>query len=358
MLRERVAEHYRARGYRIHERVRVRGDSGRPHAIDLLAEGPMGAIVVSLDEEVEGPELSALRSTARDIGASAVAVAPQFTPQARAAAQRLGVVLLTPDALEEKQPGRGEALMRELGLREDPYAWPDHDKEGNLAERHPWPASGRARPAIPGGPARVGELDNLVQEWTEATQATQRAVDNLADRVYARQPGPGANMWKYGRDESNEKPTSPPSPTAPTAAKDQRFAWLQSPRTHSKDGSNRAKSTTATRHEAVTIPPPSPSLEEQASRIMRPDRPTGNMPTTDPRHPLPSSHQDTARSTPRSGTAPPTRSATTAPATRSRTVTPRRRSLVSNLGPDSWLGLVAYAGLTATFLFILIALLL
>lgn len=186
VFRERVAEHYRSKGYRVQQDARVRTTDGSIVPCDLLAEGPLGALVVDFSEDGDGLELGSLRRKAKELGASPVLAAPAFAPALRPLALRAGVVLLDGPALE---PGP-EAP-------EPPAA-------------HPWPEP-------PGDRAGSTEAPPRQEAW----QATD--VDRLVeDLVQARPPPPerveapaAALLWKRGRA---------PPPAADAAPV--RFQWL------------------------------------------------------------------------------------------------------------------------------------
>ena len=101
MFREQVAEHYRQKGYRLHENVKIRGHSGAVHACDLVAQGPLGNLIIAFEDAggLEGPELGAVKRAAKDVGATAVVAAERPPHGLRQIAARTGVVLLDEEAM-------------------------------------------------------------------------------------------------------------------------------------------------------------------------------------------------------------------------------------------------------------------
>lgn len=96
MFRDDVVAHYRTKGYKVHEGVKVRGQSGAVHACDLIAQGPLGNLVVSFGDDggFDGPEMGAVRRAARDVGATPVVAVESMPEGIRQLAARAGVVLL------------------------------------------------------------------------------------------------------------------------------------------------------------------------------------------------------------------------------------------------------------------------
>ncbi|HEX2065394.1 MAG TPA: hypothetical protein VHI93_01140, partial [Candidatus Thermoplasmatota archaeon] len=106
MFRSRVADFYRSRGYEVREGVKVRGASGTVYALDLVAEGPLGALLVSFGDAagVDAAEVARVRTLARDIGATPVIATPTATPDLRRSAAQLTVVLLEEASLDSPAP--------------------------------------------------------------------------------------------------------------------------------------------------------------------------------------------------------------------------------------------------------------
>lgn len=134
MLREEVASHYRAKGYTISERARVRGTSGAVHTVDMVAQGPLGNLVIAIEDAggFEGPEMHAVRRAARDIGATPVMAARRIPEGLRRQASEAGVVLLDDTVLAAAPP-------------------PEPASDNAAIEYPPWPGQeGRAveRPAV------------------------------------------------------------------------------------------------------------------------------------------------------------------------------------------------------------------
>ena len=91
-----VAAFYQAKGYTVREGVRVPGLSGNEHKVPLLAEGSLGSLAIFFGDfgGVDGPEMGGARKVAREIGATPVLAADEFSNQDRQLAARLGVVLV------------------------------------------------------------------------------------------------------------------------------------------------------------------------------------------------------------------------------------------------------------------------
>ncbi|MGB1586389.1 MAG: hypothetical protein ACPHID_05030 [Thermoplasmatota archaeon] len=180
MFRDAVAEHYRSKGYRLHQNVKVRGRSGAVHACDMIAQGPLGNLVISFGDDMpfEAAEMGAVRRTARDVGATPVVAVAQMPEGIRRLAARAGVVLLDQDALEavELEP---VAQVEE----EAPMAWPDPERKRTEAPRVTEPAPiARTEPFawLPKKPAPVEEPTRpagVVQVHVPTKQAQE--ADNL-----------------------------------------------------------------------------------------------------------------------------------------------------------------------------------
>ncbi len=184
-VRQAVADHYVAKGYRIRERVRVRGKSGTIHMADMVAQGPLGAMLVAFEDEggFEGPELSAIKNAAKDIGAQAVAAAERFPDGLRRRAAELGVVLLDAEALQRPTPDMPEIL-------DEPEfpPWPTQKQDIPEPEETPWPGTPRAGRMVP------REVDDMVAELQTVSRPT-KSTD----------PG----FWSYPRDGAVQRPPRP-----------------------------------------------------------------------------------------------------------------------------------------------------
>jgi hypothetical protein len=172
-----VAEFYRARGYEVREGVKVRGASQNVYTLEMVAEGPLGALLVSFGDAagVDAAEVGRVRTLARDIGATPVIATPAASADLRRVAAQLTVVVLEESSLDYPAPRLpGPAVGDPLGK--------------DLAA-HPWPDSGRSGPAEQ--PGRLVEVEQVVQA----------------------EPTPAA--WH-----------APPAPAAPPASSSGRFGWL------------------------------------------------------------------------------------------------------------------------------------
>lgn len=131
MFRDAVAEHYRSKGYRLHEHVKVRGKSGAVHACDMVAQGPLGNLIISFGDDTpfEAAEMGAVRRAARDVGATPVVAVERMPEGIRNLAARAGVVLLDRDALEAVE------LAPVAHEMDAPVAWPDPERRRTEAPK-------------------------------------------------------------------------------------------------------------------------------------------------------------------------------------------------------------------------------
>jgi hypothetical protein len=190
---------YRARGYEVREGVRVRGASGNVYALDLVAEGPLGALLVSFGDAagVDGAEVGRVRTLARDIGATPVIASPTASSELRRAAAQMAVVVLDEASLDEPA-----VAAPAPGLAPPPL-------EGDLAA-HPWPASGRAGPAEDPAGDRLMEVDQVLDKL-DSPMSTPWAASILPASPAPRAPEPVVAAA-----------SDTPAPLQPKA----KFAWL------------------------------------------------------------------------------------------------------------------------------------
>jgi hypothetical protein len=192
----RVAAFYRARGYDVKENARVRGGSQNVYAVAMVADGPLGALLVSFGDAggLDPHEVGRVRTMARDIGATPVLAAPHVPPELRRLAAQMAVVVLDEAALAEPAGGSGPALR---------------DAARADLEAHPWPDSGRVRPFPDAGGIRPVEVDDLLADLTRSRPAPRR------DPLSARPAEPAAPFsWL----EPAKAQAPPPVPTGPAAA--------------------------------------------------------------------------------------------------------------------------------------------
>ncbi|HLF16272.1 MAG TPA: hypothetical protein VI796_02430 [Candidatus Thermoplasmatota archaeon] len=143
-FKARVVEHYRAKGYEVRENVKVRGASGNVYNLPVVAEGQLGALVVSFGDAggMDPTEMGSIRRIAKDVGATPVLASPEFGPEFRRQAVLNGVVLLDGSL---KAGGPSFPLPdTSRGLWPGPQGTAGMDR--SELDEHPWPASGRARP--------------------------------------------------------------------------------------------------------------------------------------------------------------------------------------------------------------------
>jgi len=198
VFREQVALHYRTKGYRVEESVKVRGDSGTVFPCDLVVQGPLGNLVVDFSEDGDGLEMGGLRRKAKELGATPVLAAPRFTPALRPLALRVGVVLLDEDALRDAPAPAPPAPAPE------PHPWPERAVAEAAKAPAAWP--GQRRPEEGAWEAR--DVDEIVQELSVPVPAPEeRTIDPVA-----------VSLWRR-----------PPGPVRGTRADRERFAWLRPP---------------------------------------------------------------------------------------------------------------------------------
>jgi hypothetical protein len=193
VFKARVADFYRARGYEVREGVKVRGASQMVYTLDLVAEGPLGALLVSFGDAagVDAAEVARVRTLARDIGATPVIATPTATADLRRLAAQLTVVLLEEASLDDPAPKLpGPALA-------DPIS-------KDLAA-HPWPESGRTGPEADA--PRLLEADQVVPAQPVPAAWQPRDAPPAAGR-----PAAGRFAWL---DASDPAPTGPRAPLPP-----------------------------------------------------------------------------------------------------------------------------------------------
>ncbi|MEA3166860.1 MAG: hypothetical protein QOJ26_1734 [Thermoplasmata archaeon] len=217
-----VAAYYRGKGYVVRDGVRLAGPSGQEHKVPLLAEGPLGSLAVFFGDfgGVDGPEMGGARKVAREVGATPVLAADEFSNQDRQVAARLGVVLLDSATLTGEgtptPPGTGIGLGVDTGR-----AWPGlapvptrRSKEAE-PEPHPWPASGRVG-GRDGPPARAVDVDEILTQPAAAVPA-QEPIPSVAT---APETVDGETLWKRPRNAASSPPPRP------RASASHRFGWL------------------------------------------------------------------------------------------------------------------------------------
>ncbi len=275
MFRDRVLQHYREKGYTLRERVKVRGQTGAVHACDLVAQGPLGNLVIQFEDYggFEGPELEAVRRIARDVGAVPVVAAEVVGDTIRRHAERQGVVILDGPALEISQPA--EAIMTPTGAVEYP-PWPTLDRplrsrsseseqgvaDAKTSTTAEWPVDGRSL-VKRSAPMDPGDVDALVSEWS------QQEVPS-----HSRRKDPG--FWQYDRSSASSAPKAE-STEAPDEAEAQEapksgFGWLQETRAEDANGMPirtapmvRARSNEPLPHEVKPFTAPMSNMQSQQS---------------------------------------------------------------------------------------------
>lgn len=211
-----MAAFYQGKGYAVREGARVPGLSGNEHKVPLLAEGPLGSLAIFFGDfgGVDGPEMGGARKAARDIGATPVLAADEFSNNDRQVAARLGVVLLDGTMMMEDPPAASAAPPQ--------AAWPGLQVRSSTPlahattepEQHPWPASGRAG-GRDGPAARAIDIDDLLAETRPARPDAEAELE--AEAV----EDDGETLWRRPRS------AAAPNPTTPRASAGAKFAWLQ-----------------------------------------------------------------------------------------------------------------------------------
>lgn len=256
MFREEVAEHYRAKGYTIRESVKVRGKSGAVHQCDMVAQSPLGNLVIAFEDAggFEGPEMNAVKRIAHDVGATPVVAAKRLPPGVQRFAARAGVVLLDAERLRQAEV---DAVPEGDEPEEPDYPpWPGTDDEGEDRDAPPpWPRTARARPRAD-GPMQTEDLDHVVEEWSARghTPRTGKSTDPgfwTYPREGVEPARPRGPRTAGGQEERTSAPEPEPRepdpyaevgdaptagaaraakrPSAQATASGQAFSWLQAP---------------------------------------------------------------------------------------------------------------------------------
>ncbi len=230
VLRAQVADFYRAKGYQVRENPRVRGHSESIYAVEMVAEGPLGALLISFGDAggVDAAEISRVRTLARDIGATPVIAAQELSPDLRRMAAQFAVVVL--DQATLAQP---DDLL--------PAAAVPRDLRRDL-DAHPWPESGRARPEETGAHMDPQDVDDLLSQLgsskpvgrarTDGGGLWKRSAIGVAPSAPASPPAsvavpPAAPLTPPAVPPTHPAPTARPTATAKPAAP---FGWLASSR--------------------------------------------------------------------------------------------------------------------------------
>lgn len=221
-----MVEHYRQRGYRIHENVKVRGSSGAVHACQLVAQGPLGNLIVSFGDAsgVEGPELAAMRRTARDVGATAVAAVPEASRGVEEAARRHGVKILDDRQLVAYEPVNVDEVRPEA----EDHPWPEQEPRlRRAASRQSSPEDDDdglwKHPRRSAEPNEAPRADGFA--WLEggSLRGATQAKDVTPDEPPSRPSGPAPVLQQEprGTDEAPHRESRSPAPRPPTRVHEQ-----------------------------------------------------------------------------------------------------------------------------------------
>lgn len=245
MFRDQVLEHYRVRGYKLHERVKVRGRSGSVHACDLVAQGPLGNLIVMLgdDHDIEGPELTSFRRSAKDIGAAAVLAMEHPEPAVRETARMLGVKVIDEQALADGEPLVATPPPAEV----EDHPWPEQEVRMRKVQRsRTEEGAGKTATALWKHPRSTGRpaKDESSFAWLKPKDGDEPTAERPGERPSARAPTaapraapaaaggagpagptvsaamPGAAPKVAARDE-----TAPPALRSVRSDAPARFAW-------------------------------------------------------------------------------------------------------------------------------------
>lgn len=207
-FRSRVADFYRSRGYQVRENCRVRGESERVYAVDMVSQGPLGNLLVSFGDAggVDPMELGRVRQIAKDIGATPVMAAPELDYDMRQLAAQMAVVVV--DEATLRAPGDGVPMIGQRRKSEDFL-------------EHPWPKSGRADEDVVAEPEPIADP---APEWPSGDvvkDVEPDAFDWLAPKAEAKpaletRPEPVAPSPIF--DESTTRTT--PAPARPASVAD------------------------------------------------------------------------------------------------------------------------------------------
>lgn len=227
MFEARVAQFYRAKGYQVHENPKVRGASESIYTAALVADGPLGALLISFGDAggIDGPEIGRVRTMARDVGATPVVAAPELTPDLRRLAAQLGVVVVD------------EATVSDTGpLPRDLPAVGAKDPIRRDLDAHPWPASGRAFSYAGNTAAAARDVDDLIADLHRPQPAPPPAGAPAPLLAQLRAPAPEAATPPTMPAQSSAQVLAPPVPMtqapiatpAPPVVRSQggKFSWL------------------------------------------------------------------------------------------------------------------------------------
>lgn len=219
MFRDHVKEHYRVRGYTLHEDTKVRGRSGTVYRCDMVAEGPLGSLVVSFGDAggFEGPELSSVKRTATDIGAAPVVAAPRLPEPALRAARELGVIVLDEETVGASRGGESS----DGGGSDHPWPDPDRPRQSRTVPTASTEAP-MEPPASDASDPRAGPGAGAQGLWKHPRPGAQEAVpERQTARGRETVHGP-----QTGRDSAPVQEPSPQDPNPRREATGRRFGWL------------------------------------------------------------------------------------------------------------------------------------
>jgi hypothetical protein len=210
-FQSRVADFYRSRGYVVHESARVRGASESVWAVQMVAEGPLGALLISFGDAagVDGPEIGRVKAMAKDIGATPTIAAPEMSAELRRLAAQYGVVVVDDTALEDPMPNLPAPVA--AAALDDPLR--------RALEEHPWPASGRSNPADLRGDLKARDVDDMM---TDLRQAGAFSPPRRAPVAPVAPATPVASPQVVAPPSA--APASPHGGAPPSTAK--KFGWL------------------------------------------------------------------------------------------------------------------------------------
>lgn len=212
MLRDEVAGHYRAKGYTINERARVRGQSGAIHAVDMVAQGPLGNLIIAIEDAggFEGPEMHAVRRAAKDIGATAVMAAKTIPDGLRRQAAAAGVVLLDERSLVAAPPI--ETISDSAAIEYPPWPGQERSREERPEIIDDWAPKRSGKSTDPG----FWRYPRDAEPATDGEAPATVTLDDLPDIKPAAEPSAAAQFDWLPREQVASGPLRKGTATAPT----------------------------------------------------------------------------------------------------------------------------------------------
>lgn len=212
MFEAQVAQFYRAKGYEVHENPKVRGSSENIYTVAMVADGPLGALLISFGDAagIDGAEIGRVRTMGRDIGATPVVAAKTLSPELRRLAAQMGVVVVDESMVTAEGPHPRDlpAIDQADPLRRD-------------LDMHPWPASGRAFSFAGPTAASARDVDELIADL-HAPPAKPRPLPAAAPASQLTSKAAAAGWQTLAAQQTVPPEPVPPQPEVPVT----KFSWL------------------------------------------------------------------------------------------------------------------------------------